>query len=181
MTRPSDAARIESLRSEIRQHDRLYYVEAKPEITDREYDALIDELKALEARHPDLITPDSPTQRIGDAPVPELTQVSHRLPMLSIENTYSLEDLKSFMGKTEAALEGAAVEWVVELKIDGVAVSIVYENGLLTRAVTRGNGQLGDDITHNIRTVADVPLRLQGDDVPAVLEVRGEVYMNNQD
>lgn len=177
----SAAKRIEKLREEIRYHDRKYYVEAAPEITDLEYDRLLEELKKLEGEHPELITPDSPTQRIGDAPVDDLAQFAHRVPMLSIDNTYSLEDLKKFGERTAKSLDGEPVEWVVELKVDGVAVSIVYENGLLVRAVTRGNGQVGDDITHNIRTLADVPLRLSGNSPPAVLEARGEVYMTNLD
>jgi DNA ligase (NAD+) len=177
----SDASRISELRKLIRIHDRKYYVEAAPVISDREYDQFMNELKELEARHPDLITPDSPTQRIGDAPVDELTQVAHRVPMLSIENSYSLEELKEFAARTEKTLSGETVEWVVELKIDGVAVSVIYEKGQLVRAVTRGNGQIGDDVTHNIKTVAGVPLSLIGDDVPPVLEFRGEVYMTNAD
>jgi len=177
----SDASRIADLRKLIRIHDRKYYVEAAPVISDREYDQYMNELKELEAKHPHLITPDSPTQRIGDAPVDELTQVTHRVPMLSIDNSYSPEELKEFAARTEKALPGESIEWVVELKIDGVAVSVIYENGQLVRAVTRGNGQVGDDITHNIKTVAGVPLSLIGDDVPPVLEFRGEVYMTNAD
>ena len=181
MTRPSDVKRIESLRDEIRVHDRKYYVEAAPEISDTAYDKLMHELKALEEKYPDLVTPDSPTQRVGESPISALTQVTHRVPMLSIENTYSLEDLRSFLTGSEAELPGEQVEWVVEFKIDGAAVGIVYENGLLVRAVTRGNGQIGDDITHNIRTVAGVPLKLLGKHPPMVLEVRGEIYMTNED
>ncbi len=177
----STASRIVELRKLIRIHDRKYYVDAAPVISDREYDQFMAELKELEAKHPELITPDSPTQRIGDAPVEELTQVAHRLPMLSIENSYSPAELKEFAARTEKALPGETIEWVVELKIDGVAVSIIYENGQLVRAVTRGNGQVGDDITHNIKTVAGVPLGLVGDDLPPVLELRGEVYMTNAD
>lgn len=177
----SDASRINELRKLIRIHDRKYYVEAAPVISDREYDQFMNELKELEAKHPQLVTPDSPTQRIGDAPVDELTQVTHRVPMLSIDNSYSPEELKEFAARTEKMLPGESTEWVVELKIDGVAVSVIYENGQLVRAVTRGNGQVGDDITHNIKTVAGVPLSLIGDDVPPVLEFRGEVYMTNAD
>lgn len=171
---------IEQLREQIRFHDRKYYVEAKPVISDLEYDRLMQRLVQLEQAHPEWITPDSPTQRVGDAPVPHLEQVPHRVPMLSIENTYSLEELLDFGLKTEKALGGAA-EWVVELKVDGVAVSIIYEQGQLARALTRGNGSVGDDITHNIRTIPDIPLRLSGTDVPPLLEIRGEVYMRNQD
>lgn len=173
--------RIDALRTEIREHDRRYYVEAAPIISDLQYDRLLEELKQLEEAHPELVTADSPTQRIGDAPVSDLVQVEHRVPMLSIENTYSEEELRAFAARTAKSLEGETVEWVVELKIDGVAISILYENGLLTRAVTRGNGQVGDDVTHNVRTIEDVPLRLLGEHIPPVLEVRGEVYMTNAD
>ena len=152
------ADEIEKLREEIRHHDWKYYVEAAPEISDRDYDRLVEQLKALEAEHPELITPDSPTQRIGDRPVSDLQPVTHRIPMLSIDNTYSIEDLKAYGHKTEKAV-GEKVEWVVEYKIDGVAVSVTYENGLLKQAATRGNGFVGDDITHNVRTLKNVPLR----------------------
>jgi len=175
------ATEIDQLRDEIRRHDRKYYVEAKPEISDLDYDRLITRLKELEAAHPELVTSDSPTQRIGDEPVDELPQVAHRVPMRSIDNTYSLEELKNYGVRIAKLLPGEEIEWVVELKIDGVAVSVLYENGLLARAVTRGNGQIGDDITHNIRTIPDVPLRLTGEHVPVALEVRGEVYMTNTD
>lgn len=172
---------LEKLREEIRHHDRKYYVEAAPEVSDLEYDRLLSRLKKLEADNPELVTPDSPTQRIGDEPVEHLPQVEHRVPMLSIDNTYSIEELREFGGRTARSLKDEPIQWVVELKIDGVAVAIIYEDGVLTRALTRGNGVVGDDITHNVRTVADVPLRLVGDDVPPVLEVRGEVYMTNSD
>src|SRR5690606_28865537 len=138
MTRAKDSQRILDLREQLRYHDRKYYVEAAPEISDLAYDKLMSELQALEAKYPDLVTPDSPTQRVGDAPVSELVQVAHRVPMLSIDNTYSITDLRSFLEKTEAELAGEKVEWVVELKIDGVACSVLYEQGLLKRAVTRG-------------------------------------------
>ncbi len=173
--------RIAQLRDEIRRHDYLYYIKAEPEITDREYDKLYDELKKLEGEHPDLVTPDSPTQRIGDAPVPELAQVAHRVPMLSIENSYSEQEVREFAARAVKGVAGEPVEWVVEMKVDGVAISVIYEEGLLVRAVTRGNGVIGDDVTHNVRTIADVPLKLRGDDVPPLLELRGEVYMTNSD
>jgi DNA ligase (NAD+) len=159
----------------------MYYVEAAPEISDLQYDRLMDRLKTLEAKHPELVTSDSPTQRIGDQPVEGLDQTEHRVPMLSIDNTYSLEELKKYGQRTAKLLSGEPIEWVVELKIDGVAVSLLYEQGRLARGVTRGNGRVGDDVTHNIRTIRDVPLRLQGGRVPPVLEVRGEVYMTNSD
>jgi DNA ligase (NAD+) len=175
------AAEIARLREEIRRHDRRYYVEAAPEISDLQYDRLLERLKRLEAEHPGLVAPDSPTQRIGDQPVEGLQQVAHRVPMLSIENTYSVEELKKYGERVAKLLPGESIEWVVELKIDGVAVSLVYEDGLLVRGITRGNGRVGDDITHNIRTVGGVPLRLEGREFPPVLEVRGEVYMTNSD
>jgi len=172
---------IERLQAEIRAHDHKYYVEAQPEISDLEYDRLMQRLKHLETRHPELISPDSPTQRVGDQPIGELTQVPHRVPMLSIENTYTMSELREFAARTARLLDGEPIEWVVELKIDGAAVALVYEDGVLVRALTRGNGVVGDDITHNIRTIRDVPLRLTGPSVPRVLEVRGEVYMTNSD
>lgn len=175
------AAEIEKLREAIRYHDRKYYLDAAPEISDREYDRLFDRLKALEAKHPELITPDSPTQRIGDQTTGELPQVEHRVPMMSIDNTYSVEELRAYGRRIEKLLPDEKIEWVVELKIDGVAVSILYENGKLVRGATRGNGRVGDDITHNVRTLKNLPLRLSGRHVPEELEVRGEVYMTNSD
>ncbi|MFN3151167.1 NAD-dependent DNA ligase LigA [Bremerella sp.] len=172
---------IQTLRDQIRYHDRRYYIEASPEISDLQYDQLLNDLKELEAQHPELVTPDSPTQRIGDAPVPHLEQYEHRIPMLSIDNTYSLEELRKYGERINKLLPDEKIAWVVELKIDGVAVSILYEDGILTRALTRGNGTVGDDITHNVRTIADVPLKLSGESVPPVLEVRGEIYMTNAD
>jgi len=175
------ARRAETLRQLVRHHDRKYYVEVAPEISDLDYDRLLAELRTIEEAHPELITADSPTQRIGDQPVPHLRQVAHRVPMLSIENTYTMEDLQQFGQRTAKLLDGEPIEWVVELKIDGVAMSLVYEQGILVRGVTRGDGQVGDDITHNVRTIADIPLRLLGDEIPPILEVRGEVYMTNSD
>lgn len=177
--KPADE--IAALRKQIRYHDRLYYVEGRNEISDLEYDRLYKQLATLEADHPELITPDSPTQRVGGEPVTTLPEVAHRVPMLSIENTYSLDELRRFAARVEKALPGEQVQWVVELKIDGVAVSLLYEHGVLVRGATRGNGRVGDDITHNARTLVNVPLRLVGDDVPDVLEVRGEVYMTNSE
>jgi DNA ligase (NAD+) len=174
------AAEIEKLRDEIRHHDRKYYVDAAPEITDLQYDRLIERLKKLETAHPELITPESPTQRVGDAPVASLHSVAHRIPMLSIDNTYSVDDLRKYGQRIAKLLPDEKVAWVVELKIDGVAVSVTYEKGRLAQAATRGDGRTGDDITHNMRTVVDAPLRLT-DDPPRVFEVRGEVYMTNSD
>lgn len=174
------AQRIGELSELIRYHDRKYYVEATPEITDLDYDRLINELKQLEAEHPEFVRDDSPTQRIGDEIVGDLQSVRHRVPMLSIENTYSLDELANFLNRVQKNLGAEPVEWVLELKVDGVAAAVVYEHGRLVRAVTRGNGEVGDDITHNIRTIADIPLVLS-DNPPPLLEVRGEVYMNNSD
>lgn len=178
MTSPIE--RIQQLSDLIRYHDRKYYAEAAPEITDLDYDRLMNELKQLEAQHPELVLPDSPTQRVGNELSGSLQQVEHRVPMLSIENTYSSEELASFLARVQKNLGSDPVEWVLELKIDGVAAAIIYEHGQLVRAVTRGDGKVGDDVTHNIRTIPDVPLRLTGNP-PELLEVRGEVYMNNSD
>ncbi len=177
----SDKQRIDELRDQIRRLDHLYYVEASPEVSDLEYDRLLEELKRLEDEHPQLRTSDSPTQRVGDAPVPHLNQVAHTVSMLSIDNTYSREELQAYLDRTEKILEGELIDWVMEYKIDGVAASVRYEDGMMALALTRGNGEVGDDITHNIRTVRDLPLRLVGNKAPSVLEVRGEVYMTNAD
>ncbi|MEX2112317.1 MAG: NAD-dependent DNA ligase LigA [Pirellulales bacterium] len=174
------AAEIEKLRDEIRYHDRKYYVDAQPEISDRQYDKLMDRLKELEAKHPELITPDSPTQKVGGEPVASLRPVQHRMPMLSIENTYSLDELRKYGQRIAKLLPDEKIAWVVELKIDGVAVSVTYDDSRLVQAATRGDGRNGDDITHNIRTVVDCPMKL-ADAPPRVLEVRGEVYMTNSD
>ena len=175
------AARIDELRREINEHDLRYYVQANPTISDLQYDKLMQELKSLEQRHPELIRSDSPTQRIGDQPLSELSQVRHRLPMLSIDNTYTPEELKAFIDRTQKLLSSEKIEWVIELKVDGVAASLVYERGILVQAVTRGDGETGDDITHNIRTIRSLPLKLPGDQIPERVEVRGEVYMLNSD
>lgn len=170
-----------TLREQIRFHDRKYYLEAAAEISDLEYDKLLAQLKQIESEHPDLVTPDSPTQRIGDQPVEHLSPVDHRLPMLSIDNTYNLQELEKYASRVANLVDDEEIPWVVELKIDGVAASVIYEDGLLVCGVTRGNGVTGDDITHNIRTISDIPLRLDTDSPPPLLEVRGEVYMTNTD
>ncbi len=141
----------------------------------------MERLKKLEAQHPELVTPDSPTQRVGGEPVGELATVEHLVPMLSIENTYSREELRAYGMRVRKLLGNEPVEWVVEWKIDGVAVSLLYEDGLLIRGATRGDGRIGDDITHNVRTVRGIPLRLLGHQVPRILEIRGEIYMTNSD
>lgn len=181
----SAADRIRRLRERIRHLDRLYYVEATPEVTDLEYDRLVAELRSLEDRHPELVTADSPTQRVGDEPLDSLRPVRHRVPMLSIDNAYDAEEIAAWGRRVEKLLDLDAaadpVEWVLELKIDGVAVSLTYEHGVLALGATRGNGMVGDDITHNVRTIPGVPLRLELDDPPATVEIRGEIYMANSD
>lgn len=177
----STEQQVADLRAEIARHDRLYYVEAAPVISDLEYDRLLRQLQDLERQHPELVTPDSPTQRVGDSPVDHLRSVAHAVPMLSIDNTYSRQELAAYFQRTEKLLPGQEIRWVMEYKIDGVAASILYVDGLLNLGVTRGNGEVGDDITHNVRTIHDLPLRLRGDDVPPILEVRGEVYMTDAD
>jgi DNA ligase (NAD+) len=181
----SAATQIARLRDQIRHHDRLYYVEAAPEISDLEYDRLVGELRDLEAKHPELVTPDSPTQRIGDEPVDALTSVRHRVPMMSIDNTYGVDDLRAWGRRVEKLLAEAGderpIRYVLELKIDGVAVSLTYEEGRLVLAATRGNGITGDDITHNARTIDSVPLVLDLAKPPPLVEVRGEIYMTNSD
>jgi DNA ligase (NAD+) len=175
------AAEIARLSEELREHDRRYHVEARPIISDLEYDRLLEQLRALEAERPDLVTLDSPTQRVGGEPVSELRSVTHRVPMLSIENTYNTSELRHFGERVQKLLPGEKIEWVVELKIDGVAVSLTYEKGLLIQGATRGNGTAGDDITHNVRTIAGIPLKLRGAQVPPLVEIRGEIYLRNSD
>src|SRR5260221_2914629 len=172
---------IEKLRSQIEFHSRKYYVEASPEISDREFDRLLERLEKLEAEHPELVTPDSPTQRVGGQPIPEFREVHHRVPMLSIDNTYNERDLRAFDTRVRQALRATRPEYVVEQKIDGVSVTLVFDNGRLTRGATRGDGVRGDDITHNLRTVRDIPLRLQAGlgRLPRTFEVRGEVYLTH--
>ncbi|MBN1391516.1 MAG: NAD-dependent DNA ligase LigA [Sedimentisphaerales bacterium] len=170
---------IEKLRAEIRRHDYLYYVLNQPEISDQQYDKLFAELKSLEEKHPELITPDSPTQRVSGQPLEGFKNVRHAVPMLSMDNTYSAEELRAFDERVAKGLEGQDYDYVVELKIDGVASSLRYERGMLVTGATRGDGRVGDDITANVRTIKAVPLSLIGDKakIPDVLEVRGEVYM----
>jgi DNA ligase (NAD+) len=177
----SPAKRAEELRKLIDHHNYLYYVDAKPEISDREFDRLLDELKQIEAAHPDLVTPESPTQRVGGEPIGEFAQVRHRVPMLSIDNTYSSDELREFDKRARKQLGGEKVEYVVEPKIDGVAVSLTYEEGAFTVGATRGNGEVGDDVTHNLKTLRDLTLRLRTSDPPPLVEMRGEVYMTREE
>jgi DNA ligase (NAD+) len=174
MNRTEAQKRIAKLRDQIRRHDRLYYVEARPEISDYEYDKLFDELKKLEEQFPDLVTPDSPTQRVAGEPQKQFKSVRHNVPMLSLEKTDTLEGLKKFDADLRKQLPGETIEYVLEPKIDGVSIGVRYENGQLTLGATRGDGVTGDDITANIKTIKAIPLSITG---PRVLEVRGEAYM----
>lgn len=166
---------IERLRQRLNTLNYKYYVEAAPEVSDYEYDTLLRELQELEAAHPEFFDPNSPTQRVGSDLANTFNSVAHRYPMLSLSNTYSLEELHDFVERIER--EEGKVEFVCELKFDGTAISIIYENGRLVRAVTRGDGTRGDDVTANIRTIRSVPLVLQGENIPPYLEMRGEVIM----
>jgi DNA ligase (NAD+) len=170
-------AQIENLKARIRRHDYEYYVQNAPTISDREYDRLFEELKRLEAEHPELITPDSPTQRVSERPIDEFVPVVHRMPMLSIDNTYNEGELREFDKRIAKAMEGEDYGYIVEPKIDGLAISLRYEKGRLVCGATRGDGRTGDDVTANIRTIRAIPLHLNNNEVPAELEVRGEVYM----
>ncbi|MGD8454489.1 MAG: NAD-dependent DNA ligase LigA [Phycisphaerae bacterium] len=175
------ARRAEELRAEIRRHDYLYYTAARPEISDQQYDALLRELTELEAAFPELRTPDSPTQRVGERPLAGFEHVRHAVPMLSIDNTYSAEELREFDQRVRRGLGDEAYEYLVDPKIDGVAVSLRYEDGRLVLGATRGDGSVGDDVTQNVRTIRNVPLRLAGEGWPRVLEVRGEVFWPRPD
>ena len=170
--------KIEQMRAEIRRHDYLYYVSNQPQITDQQYDKLFAQLKALETSHPEFITPDSPTQRVSERPIEGFASVRHTVPMLSMDNTYNPDELKAFDERVQRQLGSTDYDYVVELKIDGLAISLRYEAGILVTAATRGDGQTGDDVSANVRTIKAVPLSLLKNDwIPEVLEVRGEVYM----
>jgi DNA ligase (NAD+) len=177
----SIAQRAEELRRLIHHHNYQYYVEAQPKISDREYDRLVKELEKIEEAHPELITPDSPTRRVGGQPMDGFVTVHHRQAMLSIDNTYSADELREFDGRIRKLLAGETITYVVELKIDGVAISLTYANGLFTVGATRGDGERGDDVTHNLRTIRELPLRLRTEQLPELIEVRGEVYMTRDD
>lgn len=188
--KPTAAKRIDELRRQIRRHNHLYYVEARPQISDYEFDRLLDELSELERAYPDLVTAESPTQRVGGEPIEGFATVEHAVPMMSIDNTYDADALRRWVdrvNKGAAAPDDVAglfdspgqVRFVCEPKIDGVAISLRYENGQLARAITRGDGRRGDDVTHNVRTIRPIPLQLVTSqrDAPELLEVRGEVFM----
>lgn len=174
--------KVEKLRTEIDEHNYRYYVLDAPIIPDADYDLLIRELQALEGQYPDLITPDSPTQRVGAAPATTFPPVTHKLPMLSLDNAFTIEELEAFDKRVHDRLKmNAAIEYCCEPKMDGLAVSLLYERGQLVRGATRGDGYTGEDITSNIRTIRSIPLKLYGQGYPKILEVRGEVYLAKQD
>jgi DNA ligase (NAD+) len=177
-------SRAEELRRALAHHGRHYYVLDDPEIGDDAYDALLDELRAIEAEHPELVTPDSPTQRVGGEPVSRLEKVRHLQPMLSLANVRSADELRAWVARMRAHLAREGIEdpefaYVAEPKIDGLAMSLVYRDGVLERGATRGNGEVGEDVTHNLRTIGAIPLRI--DDAPPLVEVRGEIYMSLPD
>jgi DNA ligase (NAD+) len=180
---PSHAGKeIEKLREQIRHHEHLYYVLDSPEISDSEFDALMRRLQDLEREHPELITPDSPSQRVGGEPSAEFPKVRHSVPMMSLDNTYSVDELRNFDRRVRELSGRSEVDYVGELKLDGLSMSLVYENGVLAHGVTRGNGVIGEDVTSNVRTIRSVPLRLDPKKLelwgrPSHFEVRGEVIM----
>src|SRR6187200_568994 len=177
-------SRIDELKQQLAYHNHRYYVLDDPEVGDDVYDALLDELRAIERAHPELVTPDSPTQRVGAEPVSRLEKVTHLQPMYSLANARSEEELRAWVARMRSHLaregiEDPAFEFVAEPKIDGLAISLVYRDGVLERGATRGNGEVGEDVTHNLRTIPSIPLSF--DDAPPLLEVRGEVYMSLSD
>jgi DNA ligase (NAD+) len=179
---PSDAvAEIDDLRSQLREHNYRYHVLDDPSIPDASYDRMLRRLQELEQLHPELLTDDSPTQRVGAEPVPGFSQVSHELPMLSLDNAFSEEEMLDFQRRLQDRLKSTElIEYACEPKLDGIAASLLYRDGVLERGATRGDGRSGEDITHNVRTIPSIPLRLRGGDYPPVLEVRGEIYMPRQ-
>jgi DNA ligase (NAD+) len=173
------ARKIEKLREEIRRHEELYYVHDSPEISDREYDKLLEQLQKLEQDHPDLVTPDSPTQRVGGRPAEGFIKVVHSRQMMSLDNSYNIDELRAFDERCRRLAEGRPLDYVTELKIDGLSLSLQYADGLLVRGVTRGDSRTGEDVTQNARTIRSVPLRLEskGKPIDSNIEVRGEVFI----
>ncbi len=177
MNRAEAQKRIADLRDQIRRHDYLYHVLDKPEISDRDFDRLFTELKQIEEQFPDLVTPDSPTQRVGGEPLKQFKPVRHLQPMLSLDNTYNIDELREFDARVHKLVPDETIQYVLEPKIDGVSISVRYENGVFTVGSTRGDGETGDDITANLRTIRAIPLQLDTKRPPVLLEVRGEAYM----
>ena len=172
---------INYLKSVIQEHDHNYYVLDEPQISDHEYDQLLRELKDIEDSHPELITSDSPTQRVGGSPISEFNQIQHNKPMLSLGNAFGIDELEAFNKRINDTLDTNDVEFNAELKFDGLAVTILYDNGVMKYAATRGDGNVGEDVTHNIKTIKTIPLKLHGENHPQTLEVRGEVLMDKND
>lgn len=183
MARPSEAItqQIESLRTTIELHNYRYYVLNEPTIPDAEYDRLFRKLQQLEQQYPELVTLDSPTQRVGATPLTEFFQFKHRTPMLSLNNAFEATEVEAFDRRLCEEIATHAIEYSVEPKFDGLAVSLVYEQGLLTVGATRGDGHTGENITHNLRTIQSIPLRLPLENPPVYLEVRGEVMILKAD
>src|SRR5690349_16472335 len=178
--KPSPAQRIDDLREQIRYHEHRYYVLDSPEISDAEYDALMNELKALEAEHPDLLTPDSPAQRVGGTPREGFIKVEHSSPMLSLDNAYNEQELRDWERRVHELTGEKNVEYVCELKLDGLSMALRYDNSRFVRGVTRGDGSIGEDVTPNLRTVRSIPLSIDAktqkqSGVPPAFEVRGEI------
>ena len=169
-------ARVQELREQIERHNRLYYEHAAPEISDYEFDALLRELADLEKAHPELASENSPTRRVGGKPLEEFAPAAHIVPMQSLDNTYSPEELREFVTRIRKLAEGRSIHFTIEPKVDGVAISLLYENGRLVRAATRGDGVKGDDVTQNVLTISNIPHRLHGE-APSQIEIRGEVYL----
>lgn len=170
----------EALCREVWEHNRRYYVEHQPSISDEQYDALMHRIEHIEAIHPEWVGPSSPTQRVGEAPTEGFKTFVHKVPMLSLANTYTTNELEDFVNRIYKLIEKDSAEFTVEIKMDGLAISVIYEDGILTRGVTRGDGKQGDDVTTNIRTIRSIPLKLYGSKVPKYLEVRGEVFLPRQ-
>jgi DNA ligase (NAD+) len=180
-TKPTDQSRVAQLLDLIRLYDFQYYVQDAPSVSDNEYDGLYRELQLLEAKHPNLVTPDSPTQRVGGAPVKAFSSITHRVAMLSLNNAFGEEELRSFDRRVREGLGLSQVKYAVEPKFDGLAITLTYENGIFTQGATRGDGYTGEDVTHNLKTIRSIPQRLNIQNPPKLLEVRGEVLMFKAD
>jgi len=174
LSRKQAEQKIRKLREEIKYHEKKYYVDIDPQISDYEFDLLVKNLKELEERFPELITPDSPTQRVGEQPISGFSSVEHSLPMLSLDNCYSYEELEEFEERIHKIIPDEKIEYVAELKIDGLGISVLYRDGRFTQAVTRGDGYRGDEVTLNVKTIRSIPLTIKENHE---IEVRGEVYM----
>lgn len=181
MSEPSQRERLEALRDQLHHHNYQYYVLDAPQVPDAEYDRLFKELRDIETSHPEWVSEDSPSQRVGAAPLSSFKQVRHETPMLSLDNVFSEQELIDFDRRVKSRLaEASTFAYACEPKLDGIAVSLLYVDGALVRGATRGDGRVGEDITLNVKTIPSIPLRLRGDSWPEELEVRGEIYMPRQ-